>query len=285
MFFFLSFFLLEFSLGWGICATCLICHVCLLPHTHVTQFKEPHNGRVTEECYVPANDELSFFSLSRPSTRWFSAFIVSIPIEDRLKFHSVIPTTQTLVSPIDAAQCATRQWQGIRKIWNNECFHSTGENQESCSWSQTVKVTTDLQGWLIALTFLSIFCCQPDLWLCSLRLALPSNTVFSGLTPILGWRILQKDLCRNLSQKLVIFGALHYLKVCFSTCPDSLGTIFQRHIFKTQSRWWDETWHIVCLVFSIACFEYFVLGITLCHHSLCNQGCRCLFLAALLVCV
>lgn len=56
-------------------------------HTH---HKEPHNKIVMKECYVSSYDELLVFCPH-----------CSDPIEDPLKFHCVIPPSQTLVTPVD----------------------------------------------------------------------------------------------------------------------------------------------------------------------------------------
>lgn len=66
-------------------------------HAHIT--KSPHNGVVTKECWVSSCDELLFIP---PQLHMliFCSYCFD-PIEDPLKFHSVIPPSQTGVTPIN----------------------------------------------------------------------------------------------------------------------------------------------------------------------------------------
>ena len=117
---------------------------------------------------------------------WFSAPIVLIPFEDPLKFHSVIPPSQTLVTPVDVNNTPRG---GIPTDFHNNdrCLKDMCRVFHLTDVSLQVSSRNGLTDRLMALFFFSFNASlsftptslaqtsRSDLWLCFPHLALLSK--------------------------------------------------------------------------------------------------------------
>lgn len=134
-----------------------ICFSILLPHTHIT--KSPTIVLSQRNAmHLPVMNCFCFF---HNGTRWFSCFYCFDPIEDPLKFHSVIPLTQTVVTPINVNNMPRG---GIPA--NLHDSDTCQKDIERCvkyftwlkplSWFQTVKVAVGLSDRVMDFFFSSM---------------------------------------------------------------------------------------------------------------------------------